>query len=142
MARTINIPGRLHSVAMGNILVGAFEVYDDSKKKNQQLLNAEVAQALALARQDITNLQSESGLVQQLADALREAGETDLAEVILQTAQLNTRINNLNTALDNLSTQLNGLSLTVLDENEYETLVTNDDVDADTLYFVTEAEIE
>lgn len=44
MAKKINVPGRLHSVATGNILSGAVEIYDDVTKKNQQVINKEVAE--------------------------------------------------------------------------------------------------
>lgn len=46
MAKKINVPGRLHSVATGNILSGAVEIYDDITKKNQQVINKEVAERI------------------------------------------------------------------------------------------------
>lgn len=140
MAKKINVPGRLHSVAIGNILSGAVEIYDDVTKKNQQVINKEVADAIKVAQYNIDDLQAESALVQQLANALQNAGEADLATVILETAQLNTQIANINRSITAINTQLGSKSLVVLSENEYETLVTNEDVDENTLYFVTENE--
>ena len=46
MAENINIGGRLHSVATGNVVTGANEVYDDTKNKKQSEINHIVDEAL------------------------------------------------------------------------------------------------
>ena len=43
----INVGGRLHSAATGNILTGANEILDDNKNKKQSVINAETDAALA-----------------------------------------------------------------------------------------------
>ena len=43
----INVGGRLHSIATGNVLAGANEILDDDKNKKQNVINAEVDIALA-----------------------------------------------------------------------------------------------
>ena len=142
MSKTINVPGRLHSVAIGNILSGANEIYDDSKKKNQQSINTEVSDTLRSIQNNVGDLQSESGLLQQLVQALEDADQGDLATVIRETVELNTKIEQVNRQLDTINAQLNGMSLVVVNEDEYETLTTNDEIDDDTLYFVTEVEVD
>jgi hypothetical protein len=47
MAENINIGGRLHSVATGNIVTGANEVFDDTKGKIQSEVNQDVDVALS-----------------------------------------------------------------------------------------------
>lgn len=46
MAENINIGGRLHSTATGNVVAGANEIYDDTKGKKQSVVNAETDTAL------------------------------------------------------------------------------------------------
>ena len=41
MAENINIGGRLHSIATGNVVAGADEIIDDSKGKKQSVINTE-----------------------------------------------------------------------------------------------------
>jgi len=142
MAKNINIPGRLHSVAINGILAGAKEIFDDNQRLNQETINTTTRTQIANILDDISDLQEESSLVQRLATALEEAGEADLAQVILQTAAFNTRLEALNRSITALQGQLDGLSLVVLSEDEYETLVTNEETDDNTLYYVTENEVE
>lgn len=47
MAENINIAGRLHSTATGNIVAGANEIYDDIKGKKQSVVNQETDASLA-----------------------------------------------------------------------------------------------
>ena len=47
MSKIINIPGRIHSTEQGNITTGANEILDDTKGKKQNVINAEVDEALA-----------------------------------------------------------------------------------------------
>lgn len=46
MAENINIAGRLHSTATGNVVAGANEIYDDTKGKKQSVVNQETDTAL------------------------------------------------------------------------------------------------
>lgn len=46
MAENINIAGRLHSTATGNVVAGANEIYDDTKGKKQSVVNQETDAAL------------------------------------------------------------------------------------------------
>ena len=46
MAKDIEIGGRLHSTATGNTVAGANEVLDDTKNKKQNVINAEVDEAI------------------------------------------------------------------------------------------------
>lgn len=50
MANEINIGGRLHSVASGNVVAGANEIYDDEKKKRQSDINVELENAIEAAK--------------------------------------------------------------------------------------------
>lgn len=52
----INIGGRLHSTATGNVVTGADEVLDDSKGKKQSVINAEVDTALEGKQDEIADL--------------------------------------------------------------------------------------
>lgn len=52
----INIGGRLHSTATGNTVAGANEVLDDVKGKKQDVINAEVDEALAGKQATIEDL--------------------------------------------------------------------------------------
>ena len=45
--KKINVGGRLHSIATGNILAGADEILDDSKGKKQSEINVDIDNALA-----------------------------------------------------------------------------------------------
>lgn len=47
MADKINVGGRLHSIATGNILTGADEILDDYKSKKQSEINIDIDNALA-----------------------------------------------------------------------------------------------
>ena len=57
--KTVNVPGRLHSVAVGNVLTGANEIYDDRIRKNQAVINDEVKNNITNILNDITDLQEE-----------------------------------------------------------------------------------
>ena len=46
MAENINIGGRLHSIATGNVVAGANEILDDAKGKKQSQINTETDAAL------------------------------------------------------------------------------------------------
>jgi hypothetical protein len=46
MAENINIGGRLHSTATGNTVAGANEVLDDTQNKKQNVINAELIEAV------------------------------------------------------------------------------------------------
>ena len=52
----INIGGRLHSSATGNVVSGANEILDDTKGKKQDVINAEVDEALAGKQGTISDL--------------------------------------------------------------------------------------
>lgn len=52
----IDIGGRLHSTATGNVVTGANEVLDDSKGKKQSVINAEVDAALEGKQDEIADL--------------------------------------------------------------------------------------
>ena len=41
MAKDINIGGRLHSIATGNVIAGADEILDDNLGKKQTQINTE-----------------------------------------------------------------------------------------------------
>lgn len=55
MAKNINIGGRLHSVAVGNVLAGADEISDDLKGKKQSQINAEVDAAIDALQEGVEN---------------------------------------------------------------------------------------
>ena len=55
MAKNIDIAGRLHSRATGNVVAGADEILDDSKKKKQSQINAEVDATLADLQAQVDN---------------------------------------------------------------------------------------
>ena len=52
----IDIGGRLHSTATGNVVAGANEILDDSKGKKQSVINAEVDTALEGKQDEIADL--------------------------------------------------------------------------------------
>lgn len=52
----INIGGRLHSTASGNVVAGANEILDDSKGKKQSVINAETDSALTGKQETISDL--------------------------------------------------------------------------------------
>lgn len=52
MPKNIDIGGRLHSVASGNIVTGADEVFDDAKGKRQSEINAEIYNTLSYIPKD------------------------------------------------------------------------------------------
>ena len=49
----INVGGRLHSIATGNVLTGADEILDDSKGKKQSVLNAETDERVSVVEGDL-----------------------------------------------------------------------------------------
>ena len=60
----INIGGRLHSVATGNTVAGANEIYDDDKQKKQSQINEEV-----------------DASIEELREGLADAGKVDDVKV-------------------------------------------------------------
>lgn len=56
----INVGGRLHSIATGNVLAGTDEIYDDSKGKKQSTINAETDAILAQHTSVIQGLNSQN----------------------------------------------------------------------------------
>lgn len=52
MANNINISGRLHSVATDNIITGANEILDDNLGKKQDVINAELLDAIGTVERD------------------------------------------------------------------------------------------
>ena len=47
MATDINIAGRLHSMATGNVVAGADEILDDAIGKKQSVINQKVNESLS-----------------------------------------------------------------------------------------------
>ena len=64
MAKNIDIAGRLHSRATGNVVAGADEILDDSRQKKQSVINAEV-----------------DASIEELREGLADAGKVDDVEV-------------------------------------------------------------
>ena len=56
----INVGGRLHSIATGNVLAGTDEIYDDGKGKKQSTINAETDAILAQHTSVIQGLNSQN----------------------------------------------------------------------------------
>lgn len=61
MGKTTNVPARLHSVEVGNILTGADEILDDNKNKKQSTINQETDQTLSEQEDRIINLEQSVG---------------------------------------------------------------------------------
>lgn len=85
----INVGGRLHSVATGNVIAGANEILDDTQNKKQQDINAELIEAVGTvnsriaAAVDVEKTRAEAaeealdGRVDTLEDAVGTGGSID-----------------------------------------------------------------
>lgn len=91
----INVGGRLHSIATGNVLAGANEILDDTKNKKQSEVNAEVDTKLtqlentvdALQKQDIEAVTSLPAVGSADPKKIyRVAGETSYTDYMLNAA--------------------------------------------------------
>lgn len=82
----INIGGRLHSTASGNVVAGANEILDDSKGKKQSVINQETGEALAGKQATIEDLSTIRSGAAAGATAYQKPGtgipKTDLAEAV------------------------------------------------------------
>lgn len=77
MARDINIGGRLHSVATGNVVAGANEVLDDEKGKKQSEINAEIDATLAEHKSLINAVTRQNYVTVDSYSELPNPGEAD-----------------------------------------------------------------
>ena len=89
MAEQINIGGRLHSTATGNVVTGANEILDDNKNKKQNVINAETdARFSSLdvktdnTNTSVTNINNRLSVVEELAEISVEGGEIGIATVL------------------------------------------------------------
>lgn len=82
----INIGGRLHSTASGNVVAGANEILDDSNGKKQSVINQETGEALAGKQATIEDLSTIRSGAAAGATAYQKPGtgipKTDLAEAV------------------------------------------------------------
>ncbi|MBO7693015.1 MAG: hypothetical protein J6Y28_09700 [Acholeplasmatales bacterium] len=58
--KNIEVGGRLHSIASGNVLAGADEIFDDAKNKKQSVINAEVDSILSTHSSVIAGLNTQN----------------------------------------------------------------------------------
>ena len=86
MTKVTNIPGRLHSVEQGNIVVGANEVYDDTKGKKQNVINSETdAELLRLEQTKQDNLMFDNAPTENSNNPVKSGG-VYAADLALQQA--------------------------------------------------------
>lgn len=72
----IAVGGRLHSIATGNVLAGANEIFDDDKNKKQSQINTETDQMLAAHGSAINGLEGQNYVTLVATDA-----DADIAAV-------------------------------------------------------------
>lgn len=77
MAKDINIGGRLHSIATGNVIAGADEILDDKKQKKQSDINAEVDIILAEHKNLINAVTKQNYVTVDSYDDLPNPGVAD-----------------------------------------------------------------
>lgn len=77
MAKDINIGGRLHSIATGNIIAGADEILDDEKEKKQSEINAETDIILAEHRSLINAVTNQNYVTVDSYNNLPSSGAVD-----------------------------------------------------------------
>lgn len=88
----INIGGRLHSTATGNVVAGANEILDDNKGKKQSVINQEVDVALAGKQETLVgtgagqNIKTIGGTsILGTGDIPIQAGDTNAVKYVAQT---------------------------------------------------------
>lgn len=77
MATDINIAGRLHSMASGNVVAGADEILDDTLGKKQSAINQELYQGAGRPQLNTEDLDYNSDNQLQFADRLYDSESTD-----------------------------------------------------------------
>ena len=96
----INIGGRLHSVATGNVVAGANEIYDDDEQKKQSQINAELiaGQTTQTTRIDDININlatKQDKITAVVNPAVTEDGVVPSASVTFENGQLGFSFSNL-----------------------------------------------
>lgn len=75
MSKQINIGGRIHSTEVGNVSVGANEVFDDTKGKKQNVINSETdAELLRLDQSKQNNLTFDNAPTEDSNNPVKSSG--------------------------------------------------------------------
>lgn len=137
----INIGGRLHSIATGNVLAGANEIIDDIQNKKQEEINSELISAISSGGSIDTKITSAVNTEKERAEAIEstKVNTIDMNTALLQKANVATTINGYGITDAYTKTEVNNLITTP--DVEYVTVATISELPAtgetDTIYRVS-----